>query len=148
MRVVVGWVCLFLTGWSGPAEAGRQHREAWYQGRWCTERGGQSEVVLEDGTRVDCVTSTHAVEFDFGDKWAEAIVQSLHYARLTGRRAAVVLILEDPADRRYQDRLTGNIEHFGLPIDTWQVGAGRTILIGELPGQGQVPALGEVDDPT
>jgi hypothetical protein len=27
---------------------------------------GQVEVVLPDGTRCDCVTDTHAIEFDFG----------------------------------------------------------------------------------
>jgi hypothetical protein len=30
-------------------------------------------VVLPGGTRCDCVTDTHAIEFDFGDNWAEAI---------------------------------------------------------------------------
>ena len=27
---------------------------------------GQVEVMLPDGTRCDCVTDTHAIEFDFG----------------------------------------------------------------------------------
>ncbi|HSH69555.1 MAG TPA: hypothetical protein VK997_06535 [Deferrisomatales bacterium] len=142
MRIVVGMCCLLLAGWPGGATAGRQHREAWYQGQWCAERGGETEVVLEDGTRVDCVTATHAVEFEFADKWAEAIGQSLHYARRTGRRAGVVLILEDAAARRYWQRLTGNIAYFGLPIDVWQVGEGWSTLIGELSGkrQGAAPA--------
>ena len=29
---------------------------------------------LPDGTRCDCVTDTHAIEFDFGVNWAEALV--------------------------------------------------------------------------
>ncbi len=45
----------------------------WYQDRWCRERGGQVEVVLPDKTRCDCVTDTHAIEFDFGNKLTAAI---------------------------------------------------------------------------
>ena len=36
-------------------------------------------MVLPDGTRCDCLTDTHAIEFDFGSNWAEAIGQSAHY---------------------------------------------------------------------
>jgi len=31
------------------------------------------EDRLPDKTRIDCLTTTHAVEHDFGSKWAEAI---------------------------------------------------------------------------
>ena len=57
------------------AGAGHKHPEKWYQERWCNENGGKVEVVLADRTRCDCLTSTNAVEFDFGPKWAEAIGQ-------------------------------------------------------------------------
>jgi hypothetical protein len=49
--------------------AKREHPEKWYQERWCRkqgEHGGQTEVVLPGKTRCDCVTDTHAIEFDFG----------------------------------------------------------------------------------
>jgi hypothetical protein len=36
---------------------------------------GQIEFVLPDKTRVDCLTDTHAIEYDYGRKWAEAIDQ-------------------------------------------------------------------------
>ena len=42
------------------------------------------------------MTSCHAVEFDFANKWAESIGQALHYQYMTGKKAMVVLILEDP----------------------------------------------------
>jgi len=45
--------------------AKREHPEKWYQVKWCQEHKGQIEVVLPDGTRCDCLTDTHAVEFDF-----------------------------------------------------------------------------------
>ena len=48
--------------------AKRIHHEKWYQEKWCSDRGGKTEVVLADKTRCDCLTATHAVEFDFGNK--------------------------------------------------------------------------------
>ena len=53
--------------------AKREHPEKWYQQIWCEAQKGRVEVVLPDGTRCDCVTDTHAIEFDFGNYWAESI---------------------------------------------------------------------------
>jgi len=114
-------VCLCLPL---PAQgAKRQMPEKAYQEQWCKGRG-QVEYVLPDKTRCDCLTATHAVEFDFGSKWAEAIGQSLYYSLQTGKRAGVVLILEDQQDRVYWLRLNSTIQHFNLPIDTWAIGSG------------------------
>ena len=79
-------------------------------------------MVLPDGTRCDCLTDTHAIEFDFGSNWAEAIGQSAYYALQTGKRAGVVLVLETVKDGKYWIRLNTTIEHFELPIDTWSIG--------------------------
>jgi hypothetical protein len=46
--------------------AKREHPEKWYQEKWCEANKGQVEVVLPNGTRCDCLTDTHAIEFDFG----------------------------------------------------------------------------------
>lgn len=97
------------------------HPEKWYQDKWCAEHDGQSEVALPDQTRADCITATHAVEHDFGPKWAEAIGQALYYSLQTGKRAGIVLILEGPTDRKYWVRMNSTIQHFKLPIDTWEV---------------------------
>jgi hypothetical protein len=102
--------------------AKREHPEKWYQERWCREQDGQIEVILPDKTRCDCVTDTHAIEFDFGNKWTEAVGQSLYYSLQPGKKAGVVLILENVKDRKYWIRLNTTIEHFNLPIDTWNVG--------------------------
>ena len=104
--------------------AKRKHPERWYQERWCEAHRGQIEVVLPDGTRCDCLADTHAIEFDFGSKWAEAIGQSAYYALQTSKKAGIVLILETIKDRKYWIRLNTTIEHFALPIDTWYVGDG------------------------
>ncbi len=105
-----------------PALAKREHPEKWYQQKWCDAHRGQVEVVLLDGTRCDCVTETHAIEFDFGNKWTEAVGQSLYYSLQPGKKAGIVLILETVKDRKYWIRLNTTIEHFNLPIDTWNVG--------------------------
>ena len=102
--------------------AKREHPKKWYQERWCREQGGQIEVVLSDKTRCDCVTDTHAIEFDFGSGWAESIGQGLHYSAISKKKAGIVLILETMKDRKYWIRLNTTIEHFNLPIDIWNVG--------------------------
>jgi len=115
--VAAGGIILAATS----SYAAHLHPEKYYQEKWCSENKGQAEVVLPDKTRADCITSTHAVEHDFGPKWAEAIGQSLYYSLQTGKRAGIALILETPADRKYWIRLNSTIEHFKLPIDTWEV---------------------------
>jgi len=111
---------LFLVAaWQGATLAARLHPESWYQRLWCRKQGGQLEARLPDDTRCDCLTATHAVEFDFGSKWAEAIGQALYYSLQTGKRAGIVLILEKETDYKYWLRLNTTIQHFQLPIDTW-----------------------------
>lgn len=91
-----------------------------YQRPWCAEHKGELEVVLDDGARVDCVTDTNAIEFDFGHKWAESLGQALYYGTKTGKRAGIVLIVEADGDR-YLARLKAAIEHYKLPVDVWTV---------------------------
>ena len=73
-----------------------KHSESSYQHAWCSAHNGVEEYENEDFTRVDCLTKTNAVEFDFANKWAESIGQALHYQYMTGKKAKVVLILEEP----------------------------------------------------
>ena len=40
------YLALLLT--AATATAAGDHPERWYQERWCGERGGETEVVLED----------------------------------------------------------------------------------------------------
>ena len=119
-------VCLGLVVWmtsfpSPSVEARRLHLEKEYQSVWCLAQGGKMEVTQADKTRVDCLTDTHAIEFDFGAKWAEAIGQSLYYAIQTGKEPGVVLILEKDEDSRYWKRLNKTIDQRNLNIKTWQM---------------------------
>lgn len=119
MLFVVGFIAIFFVA------AKRTHHEKWYQEKWCKEQGGKVEVVLPDKTRCDCLTDTNAIEFDFGNKWAESIGQALYYSIQTGKRAGVVLILEKKSDFKYWLRLNTIIQHYNLPIDTWKIGNGQ-----------------------
>ena len=76
-----------------------------YQKEWCDRFNGQMEYRLDDGTRVDCVTKNYAVEFDFANKWAESVGQSLYYGIMTNKKPAVVLIIEKPSDFKYYYRI-------------------------------------------
>lgn len=100
----------------------RQHPEKYYQDKYCR---GQKEVVLADKTRCDCLTDTHALEFDFSDKWAESLTQSLHYARLTGKKPGIVLILEKESDWRHLEKLLAIVIEYRLPVDVWFIVDGK-----------------------
>jgi len=95
------------------------HNEKWYQERWCAQQDGQVEVRLKDKTRCDCLTDDYAIEVDFARKWAEAVGQSLHYAKMTGEQAGILLIVEEDNDNRHLKRLESVIEHHSLPIRVW-----------------------------
>jgi len=89
-------------------------KEADYVGKYCK---GEIEHRLPDKTRVDCLTSTHAIEYDWGKKWAEAIGQSLFYAAMTGKKAGIVLIVNPKTKGRYLKRLYRTIAFHNLDID-------------------------------
>ncbi len=117
-KVFCVWlVAVVLQGSSVAAKS--LHPEKYYQERWCAAKKGVPELVLPDRTRCDCLTDTHAVEFDFGHKWAESIGQALYYGIQTGKRPGVVLILEAESDYKYWIRLNTIIQQYGLPVDTW-----------------------------
>lgn len=77
-----------------------------YQKAFADSLNAQTEIRLVDGTRVDVLTDIYAIEVDWSKKWAESIGQSLYYAKLTSKRAGVVLIVTDPvSDEKYIQRL-------------------------------------------
>ena len=120
----IKWIFMAVLLVSFPVHAKREHSEIWYQTQWCQEQGGEVEVSLSDRTRCDCVTKGYAVEVDFGDKWYQAIGQSLHYALQTNKRPGILLIIESPKDRKYLERLNRVIRHNNLRIDVWTTGDG------------------------
>jgi len=53
------------------------------------------EHRLWDGTRIDLLTETAAVEIDWAPKWAEAIGQCLWYSTMVQLEPVVLLLVED-----------------------------------------------------
>lgn len=92
--------------------------EAYYRDEWCAEHDGKAEYVLLDRTRVDCLTDQYAVEFDFAPKWAEGLGQALHYGYMTGRKAAIALLLRkaSTSDRMKARRIEMLISYYRLPL--------------------------------
>lgn len=117
MRILFSLVLIIIFSLS--AQAKHLYLEKEYQEQWCSKQANCIvEYILPDKTRIDCLTPTHAIEFDFGNKWAEAIGQSLYYSLITGRKAGVVLILEDKArEQKYLQRLQTVSKRYG--IDVW-----------------------------
>ena len=95
------------------------HLEKEYQDAWCKANNGEMEVVLSDNARVDCVTQTHAIEFDFAQKWGESIGQSLYYGVATHKQPGIVLIMERGAsDQKYLNRVNAVANQHNITVWT------------------------------
>ena len=94
-----------------------QHFKKEYQNCWCNINKGETEYILPDKARVDCVTETHAIEFDFAKKWAESIGQALYYAEVLRKIPGVVLISENSEkDQKFIKRITTVAEKNGITL--------------------------------
>lgn len=99
--------------------AAHQYLEKEYQNKWCKANNGTTEYILNDKTRVDCLTEDYAIEFDFANKWAESVGQSLYYALCTNKKAGIVLIMENPSkDQKYLSRLQEVAKKYDIKIWT------------------------------
>jgi len=110
------FILFFILFTTLPIQAKHLYPEKYYQNQWCSKWHGISEAKLIDGTRVDCLTKNYATEFDFAPKWAESIGQSLHYARLTGKKPAIVLIIENPSDFKYYNKIKPLCEQYSIAL--------------------------------
>lgn len=94
-----------------------QYFEKDYQKVWCDAHCGTREVILSDRARVDCVTATHAIEFDFAPKWAESIGQALYYGYALNKKPGIVLIIENKGkDQKYINRVKAVAEIYGITL--------------------------------
>jgi len=109
-------ITIWLLVVASTAQAKHLHKEKEYQQAWCDRYNGQTEVRLEDGTRADCITDKYAVEFDFASKWAEGLGQALHYSDLTGKRPAVVLIIEHQNDWKHLRKLKRSAKNRAVKV--------------------------------
>ena len=81
--------------------------EAYYSEKFCNEMSGQSEYVLKDLSRVDCLTDTHAFEVDWaeGMKVYEAIGQSLYYSSETGKLPGILLLIRKENSEKHIEKV-------------------------------------------
>jgi hypothetical protein len=110
-------VILFMLLLAGCFGGGTLHEKD-YQQFWCNKHHGTLEYRLDDGTRVDCLTSEYAVEVDFAHKWAEAIGQALFYSKMTSRKPGVLLIMHERGDNKFLKRLRKVAAEQGIRIWT------------------------------
>jgi len=115
MKVLIAIFTILFATYS--AQAKKLH-EADYVDLHCS---GVIEHRLPDKTRIDCLTQTHAIEYDWGKKWAESLGQALYYSAMTGKKAGIVLIVNPRTKTRYLTRLNKAIEAHKLDVDVWTV---------------------------
>ena len=108
--------CLFLLGFVIPIICFSNHKEKCYQNYFAKQVNGSAEVLMPDNTRCDILTEDLAIEVDFAYKWAEAIGQSLHYAKMMNRQAAIIIILKKKDDHLHMTKLLRVISDYKLPI--------------------------------
>lgn len=93
-------VCWLL--WSGceQAQAQAEDRTKWNENTWtaylCSQNPDwQEQFRTPDGSYVDVLTPTHAIEVDYGPKWKEAVGQALFYAITTEKQPGIILLVRD-----------------------------------------------------
>lgn len=75
------------------------------------------EYLLDDNSRVDCLTDTHAVEVEFAHKWKEAVGQALYYSIKTKHKPGIVVIIENPdRDIKHLKRLRTVTKEYAIEL--------------------------------
>lgn len=119
MKKIIITLLLLIIPLSVNAKTAKGHifYEKEYQNHWCSLNNGTAEYRLPDKSRVDCVTDSYAIEFDFTNKWAEAIGQALFYANELNKIPGIVLISErGNKDLKYIDRVNKVADKLGIMV--------------------------------
>ena len=121
IKPILFMLSIFLLFISIDSKSYEYQNEDYHVIAWCNK--GQVEYRNQDGTRTDCLTRTHAIEFDFARKYSEAIGQALHYGIQNDRLPGIVLIITKQNDIKYYNRAKEIIKNYGLPITLWKMEA-------------------------
>lgn len=107
MKLILVLNLLFVSYFSSQEVSAQYEKlnEGYYQNNFAIQIKGETEVVLDDKTRVDIVTDTFAIEVDFAEKWAESIGQSKYYAKKLNKKAGILLVVNPLTDEKYLKRL-------------------------------------------
>ena len=116
---VITFICMMV---AVPTFAKSLKNEAEYKKEWCAKYNGAVDYKTQDKTTVDCITDTHAIEFEYGKNWNPAIRKSRQLSMSVGKTPGVVLILENSKDEKYLYKLREINEKRRLGIKIWTVG--------------------------
>ena len=94
-------------------------KEKYYSEMYCEELFGKVNYTLEDKSKVDCLTDTHAYEVDWADgmKVYEAIGQSLYYASQTKKKPGIILLIRKNNSEKHIRKVKEVINFFELDIN-------------------------------
>ena len=94
-------------------------KEKYYSEMYCEELFGKVNYTLEDKSKVDCLTDTHAYEVDWADgmKVYEAIGQSLYYASQTNKKPGIILLIRRNNSEKHIRKVKEVINFFELDIN-------------------------------
>jgi len=89
-----------------------------YNQQFCKEMQGKAENTLDDLSRVDCLTDTHAFEADWADglKVYESIGQALYYAAESERLPGILLLIRKDNSEKHIRKVQRVIETYRLNI--------------------------------
>lgn len=77
-----------------------------YKKKYCPiNLKGELDHVVDGSVTIDCLSDTHAYQFDFAKKWAEAIDLSNRISKVVGRKPGVVLIAKTQSEMSFVRRL-------------------------------------------
>lgn len=91
--------------------------ERYYQNNHCIKLSGVIEYTLMDKTRIDCLTSKYAIEYDWAKKWAECLGQSLHYASITKKTPMCGLIGTKDEFDKFSLKIKNISDNYNLSVE-------------------------------
>ena len=112
-------IILFLFFFIITSSSQALEKEKYYSDKFCEEMSGQADYTLQDKSRVDCLTETHAFEVDWADgmKVYEAIGQSLYYSSQTGKLPGILLLIRKDNSEKHIRKIKEVIRYFDLDIE-------------------------------
>ena len=124
-----------ISDWDEVAAVERAARKTELE--WCrllaAEMGCDQATGIEQriatGTRVDLMNDQWAIEVDWASKWAEGCGQALYYGICTGRQPGLLLLLREPADRRYVDRAAVVAGKHGIGLWAYDTASERWLVM-------------------
>jgi len=112
MLKIIPIVLLFILS----VDSYAKKNEKYYQTIHCNNLNGEIEYILEDKTRIDCLTENNAIEHDWAKKWAECVGQALYYGAKKEKIPTCALIGTKKELDRHSSKIKLISDHYNLNI--------------------------------